>query len=287
MDEESDDTIIPDTMTVDMLAPVEKLLSKAIREAGKSLGTREARFLVDSYYLLQDHRIRSGNQVRDLTKHVEPSEFVKWLLNQTSSLEDQIKAALGPYAKSHAAGRWALAQKGIGPVIAAGLLANINIEKTPTASNLWSFAGLNPDAVWKAGEKRPWNASLKVLCWKIGHSFVLQSNRETAFYGHLYKERKAMYVARNLSGVYADTAAETLKAKKFKASPTKVAYEAGLLPDGRIDLRAQRIAVKMFLAHFHHVLYESHYGKPPPNPYVTDHVVGHPHYVPPPGWPLE
>lgn len=284
--EDFDPASIPDNFTSDQLLPVEKLLAKDLRKAGAILERREARFLVDSYYLLQGNRIRAAHQARQLTAGGEPNEFVQWIVAQSNSLEDQIKSALGPFAKAHVAGQWALSQKGVGPVIAAGLLANINIEKTPTASNLWSFSGLNPDMKWEAGQKRPYNASLKVLAWKIGHSFVMQSNREGAVYGADYKERKAFEVARNESGGNAGIAAETLARKRFKASPTLTAYQAGKLPDGRIDLRAIRHAAKLFLSHFHHVLYEVHYGRKPPNPYVTDHVKGHPHYVPPPNWPM-
>lgn len=298
---------IPEKVSVSDLTSVGKMLNKDIKLAGATLGNREARFLVDGYYMLQANRIRAGNQVRDLTKHLEPSEFVKWFMNQSNSLEDQIKMALGPFAKASPAGEWAMAQKGIGPVISAGLLANISVEEypqiykdkagkeqqhpkagqimTPTASHLWSFCGLNPNAKWEAGKKRPWNATLKVLSWKIGHSFVLQSSREGAFYGQVYAKRKALEIARNNAGDNKETAAATLKAKKFKPSPTKTAYEAGVLPDGRIDLRASRYAAKLFLAHFHTVLFQSTHGRLPPNPYILSQPGnGHTHYIPPPGW---
>jgi len=54
-------------------------------------------------------------------------------------------------------------------------------------------------------------------------------------------------------------------------------YTQGKLPPARIHLRAQRRAVKLFLAHFHEVLYWTYYETLPPNPYVLDHVPGHVH----------
>jgi hypothetical protein len=44
------------------------------------------------------------------------------------------------------------------------LLARIDIVKAPTAGHIWRYAGLDPTVRWNKGEKRPWNAGLKVLC---------------------------------------------------------------------------------------------------------------------------
>ena len=38
--------------------------------------------------------------------------------------------------------------RGIGPVIAAGLLANIDIKQAPTVGHIWRFAGLDPTNKW-------------------------------------------------------------------------------------------------------------------------------------------
>ena len=37
------------------------------------------------------------------------------------------------------------------------------------------------------GKKRPCNASLKALSWKIGKSFVLTASNSDNFYGKLYQ----------------------------------------------------------------------------------------------------
>ncbi|KKL21523.1 hypothetical protein LCGC14_2444610, partial [marine sediment metagenome] len=57
-----------------------------------------------------------------------------------------------------------------------------------------------PTVKWGKGKKRPWNASLKVLCWHAGESFVKCHNREHDVYGKLYVERKARELARNAEG---------------------------------------------------------------------------------------
>ena len=60
------------------------------------------------------------------------------------------------------------------------------------ASGIDASAGLDPTVTWGKGERRPWNAELKVLCWKLGDSFVKVSNKEGALYGRIYRERKAL-----------------------------------------------------------------------------------------------
>ena len=52
----------------------------------------EARFLVDSYYIMQDDRKRAHNQVRAMA--AEPHTTLAWLAEQSSDLELQIKRAL-------------------------------------------------------------------------------------------------------------------------------------------------------------------------------------------------
>ena len=91
---------------------------------------------------------------------------------------------------------------GIGPVIAAGMIANIDIKKCQTAGAIWKFAGLDPTVEWKKGQKRPWNADLKTLCWKLGQSFLKVQSNSNAFYSRLYLERKEYETEKNEKGDY-------------------------------------------------------------------------------------
>lgn len=235
-------------------------------------------------------RIRAGNQLRDLGKAGEPHEVVEWLMKQNKVVEQQIQLSLDVYSRNHPIGEWMRTITGIGPVIAAGFLANVRWEKPDgqryeTAGTLWRLAGLDPSVTWKKGEKRPWNASLKTLCWKAGDSFVKFSGNETCFYGHLYRARKALEEEKNLTGAFAAVAETTLQTRKFKDAKTKKIYEAGRLPPGRLDLRARRFAVKIFLSHFFMVGYEITFGEKPAAPYAMA-IQGHADYMRPPNWPM-
>lgn len=139
----------------------------------------------------------------------------------------------------------------------------------------------------KALSMRPWNARLKVLCWKIGQSFVKVSGNESDFYGKLYKQRKERDTARNEAGELADAARRALEAKEYgKDTEAFKAYSQGKLPKAHIQARAERYAVKIFLSHWHTVAYYEAHGKLPPKPYVLD-ILGHADEIQVPNWPFE
>ena len=255
-------------------------MSRDINTATATLSTREVRFLVDTYYQMQENRKRSGNQIRSLTDNDEPHLVLSWLDAQNRVLENQIKRALSSYVASNAIGQWATSIKGIGPVITAGLIAHIEIEQSPTVGHIWSFAGLDPNAVWSKGKKRPWNGQMKTLCWKIGESFVKVMNRGS-FYGQVFTDRKAYENAKNDAGDYASQARDTLERKNFSTDTKAITfYEKGKLPPGHIHARCKRYAVKLFLAHLHEVMYRDAYGEAPPKPYAIDQL-GHAHIITP------
>ena len=267
------------------LEPIIKL-TRDIKKAAERLNPREIRFLVDTYYQMQDDRMRSASQVRSMLKNEEdePHELISWLYSNFATLERSLKSALGTYSQVYPVGRWAESNVGVGPVLSAGLLANIDIQKTPHVSHIWSFAGLNPTVKWEKGQVRPWNARLKVVCFHLGESFVKVSNKEGAFYGQLYSQRKEQEIAKNEAGLFSDQAERILKVKKIgKSTDAYKYYSKGFLPPAHIHARAKRWAVKIFLTHWHQVAYELQYGVSPPRPYIIE-VIGHKDYIDPPNW---
>jgi len=256
-------------------------LSRDLRTAAATLSDREARYLVDAYYLIQNNRIGADAQVRSMGADGEPVLLLLWLGEQMRALENQVKAALDKYSAAHPVGKWARGVTGVGPVIGAGLLAHIDIEKAPTAGHIFSFAGLNPMVKWEKGQKRPWNAQLKTLCWKLGESFVKVKGNEKDVYGKLYEQRKVEEITKNEAGEFAEQAAAVLVAKRIgKTTDAYKAYSQGKLPPAHIHARAKRWAVKIFLSNLHEVWYEQHYDKPAPAPYPFAHL-GHIHKIEP------
>lgn len=138
----------------------------------------------------------------------------------------------------------------------------------------------------KACAKRPWNAALKVLCWKIGESFVKTCNNPQGFYGQIYQARKMQEEAKNARGDFADQAATVMASKRIgKATEAYKAYSVGKLPPAHIHARSKRVAVKLFLAHWQEVAWFAEYGQLPPKPYVIDRL-GHADLIHPPNMEL-
>lgn len=273
-------------MEINEMEPVIRRITKDEAKAASSLSVQEARYLVNSYYTIQEHRIAFGNQLFALRELDQPHETINYIMTQMQVLENQVKLALGKWINDQPTGQWAQSIPGIGPVLAAGLQAHIDIKKAPTAGHIWSFAGLI-NKPWEKGQKRPWNADLKLLCWKIGESFVKVSNRDNDFYGHVYKQRRELEDKRNDAGEFAEQAAEILRTKNYnKATDAYKAYAEGKLPKAHIYARSKRYAVKLFLAHWQHVAYEIEFQKAPPKPYIIEHG-GHVDFIAPPNWPMK
>jgi hypothetical protein len=273
-------------------------ISKDLREAARRLTWQEARFLVDAYYSMQRDRIRAGNQLRATASGAsnkegpeangedwipEPNSVLKWLGDQRYVLEKQVARALNVYSNEHLIGQWMRSITGIGPIIAAGLLAHIDISKARTAGNIWRFAGLDPTVLWASGEKRPWNADLKRLCFLIGESFVKTQNTEAdTNYGAVYAERKRIETINNEAGHYAAQAAYNLQTRNYgRETVARKWLEQGKLPPGHLHQRARRYAVKLFLSDLQCVWWYIEYGELPERPYQFVHLE-HRHYVGPP-----
>ena len=271
----ADDFSVP----VDGLSAVERLLLE-LKKKARSLHRREARCLVKAYYEIQRHRVNSASNIRASIKANEvPNDVLQWAAMQFETLEKDIVKILDIFSSQHEAGRWAKRQCGIGPVLAAGLLAHIDVNKSSTHGDVWHHAGLIPGLVKKKGETQSWNSDLRMLCWKIGESFVMFHKKPNCFYGKLWREKKDIYQAKNEAGEYAGQCAEILASKNFnKSTDAYKAYSEGKLPPAHVHARARRFAVKIFLSHFFEIEYQAVHGKEPPLPYAMAHL-GHAHRI--------
>lgn len=241
----------------------------------KNLTDANARFTTSAYYALQEMRKRCDMQVRHLGDRNDDSTILaKYTGDIFAEGEAAILKMLNKYALASPAGRWMQHQLGIGPVIAAGFLAHIDIEKAPTAGHIWSFAGLNPAQEWNKGEKRPYCAAMKQLVFHAGECFKRVSGKPDALYAQLYKSRKALLVERNNLGY------NTERAKTYTTTSADVrkVLKLGKLPDGNLDRQACNFAVKIFLSHLHVVMYWCRYKKVPPKPFGIA-ILGHAHEI--------
>lgn len=161
---------------------------------------------------------------------------------------------------------------------------------------------------------RPWNAGLKTLQWKLMDCLVKVQNRDDApYYCAIYQRRKRLEWARNFAGEFHEQCTQALSRNltvlqrpwysgQYDPLSLRPQYETGMspstwklpepregggvpmLPPGRIELRARRVAVKQFLADLHYCLHEEHYGTPPV-PNAQQQERGKTSFRPPPDWP--
>lgn len=265
-------------------------LKSDLKEASKLLKRKEARFLIDLYYQVQDFRIQSGNQITALNKDSEPISVLTYFNDSVRQIEDQIKYMMGQFSSEYAIGNWLQSICGIGPVLSAAFLTTFTLEgkkaivnpkakksdpieyemETRRSSGAWyAYAGIAPGIEWKKGEKRPFDARAKVFCFKAGESFVKVQNKKNDFYGKLYASQKEYYLGKNENGGFADAA--KAKLEKFKIGKSTDAYKAysdGKLPPAHIHAMARRYAVKIFLSHLHDLCWEDFYKGKAPCPYV-------------------
>ena len=225
----------------------------------------EVRLVVSNYYASQDARKRVDMQLRHLGDKAIPENFK--LLNHfgvgSTELERTFFRSMERFAETRPVGRWILAQHGIGPVIAAGMIGHLDIEKAPTVSHFWRFSELDPSMKWEKKQKRPYNAAMKQLCYHLGECIKRTYKAEDSFYGQFYSKRKGLLVSRNDAGYNAE------RAKTFRTNSAEVKklLAQGKLPAGNLDRQACNYVAKIFLSHLHAVMFWDKYHKAPPRPY--------------------
>ena len=113
-----------------------------------NISREEMKMLVDLYYQLQDNRKRSREQIRSIEQDRDGGKscnvsVMNWVLLNQGLLEKQIPPIMQAVCENDEVGRWLLQIKGIGPVLAAGLLAYFDVEGRQYSNTFISYAGLN------------------------------------------------------------------------------------------------------------------------------------------------
>jgi hypothetical protein len=190
--------------------------TQELREASR-FTREEARSLLGMYMSLQEFRKRAENKERAFKQQADLAcgETEPLLIGRfrggLSEMEKSVAKSMRAYATANPLGQWAMSIAGVDHVLAASLLAHIDLThcccrqydhireankkaflakgkdggvRTPipkhkcpglvTAGAIWKFAGLlDPDQIqWGKGEVRPYNAQLKMLCMgRLGDCF--------------------------------------------------------------------------------------------------------------------
>lgn len=221
---------------------------KVVELTQKPLDRKQLRYMIDRYYQVQKHRLAIGGQIRAMEESKDDTTALEGFSAQFSGLENDIAKYIGKEVKNHVMWEYLKETKGIGPILAAGLLATLDIDNTKHASSFWRYAGLDvaedgrgrsrrkehlTDQEYTDGEGKTkmkkgitFNPFLKSICWKIGESFIKVKGEHREIYDN--------------ARIYYD--------KKFKKEEKE--NKRTLYTKGHKFSMAKRKAVKRFLVDF-------------------------------------
>ena len=180
------------------LMPVCKLCHNGVH--GITAEMSDLKLLVRVFYEAQDQRKGAASKVRAYHELGIAVPYMEKALEYATEYEAHLEKQLRAIMKvSPFYNEWLKHVKGIGPVLAASLMAELGSpQKFDTVSALWSYCGLSVrdgEAVRrKQGEKSSWNPALKVTAWKISTSFV---KCRGSLGRELYDGYKAYYIERD------------------------------------------------------------------------------------------
>lgn len=182
----------------DNLAAVCKLCHNT--EHGITAEMSDLKLLTRLFYEAQGQRMAAANRVRAYEGLGIETPFARDALGDAQDYEDHLQAHVRRLLKTHGFyNAWLCHVKGIGPLLAASLLAELGSpERFNTVSALWTYSGLqvkNGEAVRRTkGEKASWNPRVKTTAWKIGSQFV---KTKDCLGRELYDRYKLYYIERD------------------------------------------------------------------------------------------
>lgn len=211
---------------------------------------------------IQKSRIQFSNRASALERGTDEGsdskqrETVERWLDVFAALEKQLDSDIKAEVKEYPIFQEMKGVKGVGPMLAAKIISMVDIERAPTISALWRYAGyavINGERERPTkGERLHYNARLKTTLYLIAGSFLKAGSPYRVFY---------------------DRAKENYQVNR---------------PDwtkGHIHNAAMRKMIKMFLSHLWQ-RWRDIEGLPTSQPYVLDKMEGHQTYYKPAefGW---
>lgn len=182
------------------LAPVCKLHHNEVHDITPQM--TDLTLLTRQFYSLQSQRMGMAKRIGaydELGLDVPHTEqALEPIVEAEKKMEKHIQSLVKtvPIYKA-----WLKDVKGIGPKLAASLIAEIGSpDRFPCVSALWHYCGIHvKDGVCPAmyrGDKVTWNPELKKICYKIGEQFVRLGSRG-GLGRELYNEYRAHYEAQD------------------------------------------------------------------------------------------
>jgi hypothetical protein len=119
---------------------------KDMRYAAVDMSIQEAQYMVEEALLWKKIRQAAGTHARILKENKQRNYAIKFIHSNAVSIRDNIRLFLDIWTDQFPAACWVKSINGLGPTVAAGLTAFVAIEKAPTISSLWKYAGYTPNS---------------------------------------------------------------------------------------------------------------------------------------------
>ena len=202
-------------------------------------------FLVDAALAIEKLRVASEVRQSHLALQGKQDPETDELHRRLKDLEGHVDGRVADLIQGHPSYPWFSRVKGIGKENIGKVVGLIDIERAPTISSLWKFAGFSVEngaapKRRKGGGKLEYNSQLRSMCWRLGSSLLRAKGK---FYDYYLKEKDKYYQRYENQGVEIVPATSLPKDKDGKR------YEPeGIISEGHIHNRALRKMIKMFLA---------------------------------------
>ncbi len=153
------------------------------------------RVLVDLRQTIQKSRIQFGNRLSAIERDADEGDgelFERWH-ERFAMLEKELDKDIALYGGNLPIVGIMVCVKGVGPLLAAKVVSQIDITRPQSVSALWRYAGFGVVDGHREkpvkGEKLHYNRTLKTTCYLIGSSFLKSSSP----YRQLYDQARARY----------------------------------------------------------------------------------------------
>jgi len=222
-----------------------------MRQRFSSLRHPRLRILYETYLDYQKLRVSVENRLRAYERFnlLEPEQAWKLreLCGELRRGEAEIAKLMAEELRGHPAWEgWLSSVKGVGPVMAAGLIALVDdISKAKTISSLWRYAGLAPGQGRGRGRAVDYNPKLKGHVWRLAMQLLKARGRFERLYRRFREEEER---------------------KEFESPMGARALH--------VHLRALRRMIKVFLGCFW-LAWRRAEGLPVSKPYAVERL-GHP-----------
>lgn len=243
----------------------------------RDLSPNDMKFIAQSYNILNRLKRYQTNKLKNMIYKKEHLHSVLPSFHiPIDNMVNSYKKFFELYAGSSITTQWLSTIPFVGPVSIFFIMAYggqyIINNRYKTAGGLWRYYGLDPEMSTKEKSKQYIRINPG-----IRDSFYYIRSRMRAgkmgIYSDLYKLRLDFEIKRNQEG--GNLPYLLSKKEKFILYRTVPDFIESMLVKGELPYkhlrsRAEKYALKVLLAHFHHVLYYESHGRLPPFPYYLD-----------------